>query len=132
MNNVNATIGLVQLLGINSIIEKHISNGRYYDEVLRDVSGIELLNYYTGSEPSYWLYTMKVEDRNGFIKKLAEYGIMASEFHKRNDSHTYLNDFHEELPVMDCFYKKLVHIPCGWWVTPEDRDMIVDVIKRGW
>lgn len=132
MNNVNAAIGLVQLKGINKIIEAYISNGKYYDDALRNIDGIELLNYYPGSEPSYWLYTMKVENRDGFIKKLAESGIMASELHKRNDSHTFLNDFNEELPVMDSFYKKLVHIPCGWWVSENDRETIIKTIREGW
>jgi len=132
MNNVNATIGLVQLQGINKIIDACISNGKYYDTVLQNIDGIELLNYYPDSEPSYWLYTMKVENRDGFIKKLAENGIMASELHKRNDSHTFLNDFNEKLPAMDRFYKRLVHIPCGWWVTNEDREAILKTIKEGW
>jgi dTDP-4-amino-4,6-dideoxygalactose transaminase len=132
MNNVNATIGLVQLNGINKIIDAYISNGKYYDEALKNTPGIELLNYYKGSQPSYWLYTLKVENRDDFIKKLAENGIMASELHKRNDSHTYLNDFNEELPYMDRFYEKLVHIPCGWWITSADREKIVEIIKAGW
>jgi len=132
MNNVNATIGLVQMTGIINIIDSHVSNGRFFDESLKNISGIELLNYYPGSEPSYWLYTLKVEDRDGFIKKLAESGIVASELHKRSDSHTFLNDFNDELPVMNRFYKRLVHIPCGWWVSREDRETILRTIKEGW
>jgi len=131
MNNVNATIGLVQLAGIKKIVDAYIFYGKYYDEVLKNISGIELLNYYPGSEPSYWLYTMKVENRDGFTKKLAENGIMASELHKKNDSHTFLNDFNEELPKMDRFYKRLVHIPYGWWVNTEEREYILKTIKEG-
>lgn len=132
MNNVNATLGLVQLESINQIIEAHISNGKYFDENLKGIPGIELLNYYQGSEPSYWLYTLKVENRDGFIKKLAENDIMASELHKRNDLHSYLNDYPSELPVLDKFYERLVHLPCGWWVNEIDREKIVEVIKSGW
>jgi perosamine synthetase len=132
MNNVNATIGLVQMLYIDSIVQQYIDNGKFFDSSLRGISGVELLEYYPGSEPSYWLYTMKVEDRAGFIKKMAEKGIMASELHKRNDLHDYLNDFDQKLPVLDDFYSKMVHIPCGWWVSQEDRENISDVIKSGW
>lgn len=132
MNNVTATIGLVQLLGIRKILDKHISNGKFYDKTLKSIPGIELLDYYAGSQSSYWLYTMKVDNRDGFIKRLTEDDIMVSELHKRNDSHSYLNDFKEELPVMDRFYEKLVHIPCGWWVTDDDREKIVEIIKKGW
>lgn len=132
MNNVNATVGLVQLGEIDFIINKHKENGRFFDHELKDIPGVELLKYYTGSEPSYWLYTLKVENRNGFIKKLAENGIMASELHKRNDLHDYLNDFKQQLPALDTFYSKLVHLPCGWWVSNEERIKIIDVIKKGW
>jgi dTDP-4-amino-4,6-dideoxygalactose transaminase len=132
MNNVNATIGLMQLHDVESVISQHIDNGRFFDCELRDVPGVELLQYYENSEPSYWLYTMLVDDRDGFVRKLSENGVMASELHKRSDWHPYLNDFHQELPVLDEIYKKLVHIPCGWWVNPEDREQITAIIKSGW
>jgi dTDP-4-amino-4,6-dideoxygalactose transaminase len=132
MNNVNATIGIVQLRGIDSIINDHIENGKFFDKALQNINGVELLKYYPTSEPSYWLYTLRVENRDRFIKKLADSGILASELHKRNDWHEYLNDFNANLPVLDKFYSSLVHLPCGWWVSREEREMIVDVIKQGW
>jgi len=132
MNNVNATIGLVQLNEIDTILDAYIENGRYFDQQLKNIPGIELINYYPGSEPSYWLYTLKVENREGFIKKMAEIGVMASELHKRNDRHDYLNDFNAKLPNLDNFYSKLVHLPCGWWLKPQERETIVETIKKGW
>ncbi len=132
MNNVNATIGLIQMQDVESVVSQHIDNGRFFDRGLRSIPGVELLQYYDGSEPSYWLYTMLVENRDGFIRKLSENGVMASELHKRSDWHSYLNDFQQELPVLDEVYKKIVHIPCGWWVSPESRAQIVELIKGGW
>ena len=58
---------------------------------------------------------------------MADNGFMASEIHKRNDLHTYLNDYPTEMPNLDKFYSRLVHIPCGWWVTLEDCDKILRV-----
>ena len=132
MNNVNAAIGLIQLENIEELVQKYIQNGKYLDENLKDVKGVELIKYYSNSEPSYWLYTLKVENRDGFIKKMTENGIMASELHKRNDAHTYLNDFPTSLPNLDKFYSKMVHIPCGWWVTKEDCDKMIHLIKSSW
>lgn len=132
MNNVNACIGLIQLKNIDNIVQKYINNGKYLDENLRGVSGVELLNYYSNSEPSYWLYTLKVENRNRLIKKFEENGIMASELHKRNDLHTYLNDHPTHLSNLDEFYSKMLHLPCGWWVTREDCDKMIKILKEGW
>lgn len=132
MNNVNATIGLVQLNEINNILDAHVENGKYFDDNLKSIPGVELIAYYSGSEPAYWLYTLKVDNREGFIKRMAEIGVAASELHKRNDWHSYLNDFNQNLPTLDKFYSKMVHLPCGWWLAPEQRDLIVKTIKAGW
>ncbi len=132
MNNVNATIGLVQLENIATVIDTYISNGKYYDEELKNIDGIELMEYYPNSEPSYWLYTLKVRDKEKFMKVMQEKGIMASDLHKRNDTHTIFSSSKTELPNVDQFEKGWVHIPCGWWVSTEDRKYIVDAIKQGW
>ena len=132
MNNVNATIGLIQLENIEKLIQRYIENGQYFDEQLKNVKGVEMIEYYPDSEPSYWLYTIKVNNRDRFVKMMADNGIMASELHKRNDLHTYLNDFPTKLPNLDMFYSKMVHLPCGWWVSDEEREKIVTLIKQGW
>lgn len=132
MNNVNAAIGLVQLENIQSSLDKYILVGKYLDEQLKGIEGVETVVHYPNTESSYWLYTLKVDRREDFIKMMADNGFMASEFHKRNDWHTYLNDFPTELPNLDRFYSRLVHIPCGWWVTLEDCDRMIASIKKGW
>ncbi|MBU2526452.1 MAG: DegT/DnrJ/EryC1/StrS family aminotransferase [Bacteroidetes bacterium] len=132
MNNVNATIGIVQLEYIEGLINKHVENGKYFDKHLKNIDGIELIQYYPNTEPSYWLYTLKVENRDGFTKMMADNGVMASELHKRNDLHTFLNDTQAYLPNLDKFHAKMVHIPCGWWLSNQDRQIIVEDIKKGW
>jgi len=132
MNNVNATIGLVQLEAIEELLQKYRTIGKYLDLMLNGLPGLETVAHYPNSESSYWLYTLKVDRRDDFIKIMADNGFMASEIHKRNDLHTFLNDYPAEMPNLDRFYSRLVHIPCGWWVTLEDCDKMIDVIKKGW
>jgi dTDP-4-amino-4,6-dideoxygalactose transaminase len=132
MNNVNATIGIIQMKYINDIIGKYRANGIYYDKNLYEVPGIELVHYSDNSEPSYWLYTMKVENRDEFTKMMAANGITVSPLHLRNDRHSIFRKSKKELPNLDEFYKKFIHIPCGWWVSDEDRYKIISAIKKGW
>lgn len=132
MNNVNATIGSIQLMHMNKIIGRHIENGKFYDAALKNIKGITLIPYYDNTEPSYWLYTMKVEDRENFIKMMNDIGVIASELHHRSDTHSLFADSKCELPNLDKFYNEFVHIPCGWWVSDDDRENIVQAIKRGW
>lgn len=132
MNNVNATIGNVQMRHIEAVIDRHIDNGKFFDRSLKGADGIELVTYNHDTEPSYWLYTMMVEDRKGFIRAMEAEGIAASPLHHRNDTHSIFRDSKRELPGMDEFYGRFVHIPCGWWVTDEEREHIANTIKRGW
>lgn len=132
MNNVIATIGLVQMRYISGIVDRHKDNGRYYDKKLQGIPGVTLLPYYPHTEPSYWLYTMKVEDRPGFVRMMEENGVLASELHLRNDRHSIFARSACQLPALDDFYSHFVHIPCGWWVGDEQRERIVSLIKKGW
>lgn len=131
MNNVTATIGSVQLKH-KEVIERYISNGKYYDSCLNDVDGVTLIPYYKNTEPSYWLYTIKVKDRDSFCKLLEDRGIIASPLHHRSDTHSVFSSSKVILPNMDKWYKEFVHIPCGWWVDNEKREYIVKTIKEGW
>lgn len=132
MNNVNAVIGSIQLRHISEVIGRHIDNGKYFDRALQGISGATLVPYYPNTEPSYWLYTLKVKDRDSFCRMLSEAGISASPLHHRSDTHSVFSKSRCELPALDQFYSEFVHIPCGWWVSNEDREYIADVIKKGW
>ena len=113
-------------------MDRHKDNGRYYDKKLQRIPGVTLLPYYPHTEPSYWLYTMKVEDRPGFVRMMEENGVLASELHLRNDRHSIFARSACQLPALDDFYSHFVHIPCGWWVGDEQRERIVSLIKKGW
>ncbi len=131
MNNLNATIGLAQLADINENVMKYIYNGKYYDKNLKN-KDLKLIKYYNNTEPSYWLYTLLVNRRNDFIKKLSENGITSSPLHLRNDRHEIFKSKKQNLPNLDYFYERFVHIPCGWWLGQNDLSKIVNIINNGW
>ena len=131
MSNVNATIGLVQLNHISSIVNCHISNGQYYDAQLQSIPGVDFARCDAAAKPSYWLYTLLSDHAEDIEKALNAAGVMASKLHRPNNFHSIFKSSKKPLPGLDQFYKRLLHIPCGWWVTDEDRERIVDVIKKG-
>ncbi len=132
MNNVTATIGLVQLDYIQPLIARHVDNGRYLDRVLGGVDGIEVCRFEAAAEPSYWFYTVLCDDAAGLSRQLTAHGIGNSKAHQRNDQHSVFATSRCDLPGLDRFYDRMLHIPCGWWVDEEARESIVQVIARGW
>jgi len=132
MNNVTATIGLVQLAYIRDVVRQHVENGKYFDQALRGIPGLQLCTWDEKAEPSYWFYTVLAERRDDLSRWLAENGIASSQVHKRNDWHSLFASSRCDLPGLDWFYARMLHIPCGWWVDAEARERIVSVIRSGW
>jgi len=132
MNNVNATIGLVQLDYVGDAIDRHIGNGQWLDRSLAGIPGIELLEWDSKAKPSYWFYTVLAERRDDLARMLLDKGIGNSLAHKRNDLHSIFSDSRRHLPGLDEFYSRMLHIPCGWWVGDDDRQYIADSIRKGW
>jgi len=132
MNDICATVGIENLKHANTIIKKHQENAKYYDENLKDVKGVTLLERHDDRESAFWIYTMLVENRDGFYKWMKECKITVSQVHERNDKHTCVREYISPLPTLDRTIGKIVSIPVGWWVTKEQREYIVKCIKQGW
>ena len=132
MNDVCATVGIENLKHADQIIVTHQSNAQYYNEQLKNVPGITLLENDSRKQSAYWLYTMRVENRDRFMQYMLDNGIVTSRVHERNDKHSCVAEFKADLPNVDLVAKDMICIPVGWWVTNEDRQYIVDTIKKGW
>jgi len=132
MNDINATIGIENFKKLESIIERHRANAEYYNQELAGISGITLPERKSDRKSSYWLYTIKVENRSLFMNAMKEKGIQVSRVHERNDIHSCVKEFRSVLPTMDKVWPLYCCIPVGWWVSDEDREFIVNSIKEGW
>ena len=132
MNDINATIGLCNFEDVEEVVHKHRENGYFLDEMLKDIEVIKLVDKHPSAESSYWIYTLRVEDREAFVKQLAGAGIAASQVHDRNDKHACLSKYRIPLPGTDELMSDMISIPCGWWVGEEEREHIVDTIEGGW
>lgn len=132
MNDVCATVGIENLKHFETIVGTHRENASYYDSSLNDVSGLQLLKREEGHDSAFWIYSMLVENRDGFYKWMDECGISVSQVHERNDKHSCVREYKTALPTLDNTIGKIVSIPVGWWVTQEQREYISDCIKKGW
>ena len=131
MNDINATLGLYNLPHMDGLLTKNRDNAKYFDEHLKNVEGIQLMNNNPKCNSAYWLYTIRVLNgrKQECIKKLKEVGIMSSQVHNRNDINSCVQDYVEELPNLDILEKELVCIPVGWWLTEDEKKHIVNSIK---
>jgi dTDP-4-amino-4,6-dideoxygalactose transaminase len=127
MNDVAATIGIEQLKYVKKNIAKARAHAIIYDLAFPD----ERLRYDTDRLSSYWLYTIRVKDRDRFIHYMADSGVMVSKVHARNDHHTCFAESRTWLPGVDEFCAEQVSIPVGWWVDKDDLKKIIKKV-RAW
>lgn len=130
MSDVSAAIGIEQLKYVEGILARGRANAAFYIERLAGLKSVKLLKYQADRLSSYWLFTIRVRDRDGFQAFMAKNGVMVSRVHVRNDKHTAYKAFLRNLPGVDEFDREQVSIPVGWWVTPEDREKIASLILQ--
>ena len=121
MNDVCASIGLSNLKEVDeNVISKHKKNALYYNKELKNVEGITLLENKPDHESSYWIYTIKVDNRDNFMRMMEKNKIAVSRVHERNDKHTCMHDYISSLPTLDKVVEQMICIP------------VVNCIKKGW
>lgn len=132
MNDVNASIGIENFKHVDEIVGKHKINGKYYDENLKNIPGLTLLERNSDMESAFWIYSILVDRKSDFMKYMKECGIAVSQVHERNDIHTCVKDYRSLLPNLDKTISQVISIPVGWWLTKENKEYIVECIKKGW
>jgi dTDP-4-amino-4,6-dideoxygalactose transaminase len=114
------------------VVHHLAANLQDYLNHLQKIPGLTQLENDPIKDSAFWIYTIRVKDRPAFIRMMSDRGIAVSQVHARNDHHNCVKEFREYLPGMDVLAEDLICIPCGWWLTDEDRKHIVDSIRGGW
>jgi dTDP-4-amino-4,6-dideoxygalactose transaminase len=132
MNRLAGALGTLQMEYLPGIVDACRGNGQFFDRELSGIPGIWLLKTGAGTIPSYWVYCFLCEDRDGLLKKLRQAQIYSSKVHIRNDSYSCFGGKLADLPGVAEFEAKQLCIPCGSWLTEEDREQIIQTIRSGW
>jgi dTDP-4-amino-4,6-dideoxygalactose transaminase len=130
MSNISAMIGCSQFDTLDEVIKKHQANGFYYDAELQKLSGVELLIRPKNSISAYWFYTFLCDKKDELMLFLKENGISSSAVHIRNDIYSCFGETNYTLKGVDYFSKRAISIPCGWWLTREECECVVQKIEQ--
>lgn len=132
MNNVAAAIGLGNLESFRKRLERRQEIGERYLKELSGVPDLKLLDFKNDRTHAYWLFTLLVDNRVDFIKKLGEQGVPSNVVHLRIDHNSVFGGMNEELVNQAEFDKRQIAIPVHDALTDGDVGEIIEVIKTGW
>lgn len=131
MNDIAAAIGLANIKKLDWGLKKQRDNARFYFKHLSNTSGVTLPSVTGGYDLAWWVFYIFVDNRDLFIKNMAERGIVTTPMWRRNDEYsTFKNSKTRKLINIESVTKKIVFIPVGWWVSKRDRKYIAKTIKE--
>lgn len=137
MNDLNATIGIVQMDHVDNVLKAHRLNAEYFDSNLDKY----FVRQSEGSDrrSAWWLYTLLLpskRERDDFKKYMNEGGVMVNQVHRRNDEYTVFKPFADRklngqtLDGLDYFADRMICIPVHWGLSIDELDQIAGMCNK--
>lgn len=130
MNDIAASIGLAQLDDLPAIIKRRREIAHYYESELKEMA-FQKTAY--DAESAYWLFTLRVDNRDGVVALLDKNEIDASPVHCRNDTYTAFENCtlaRDDLKNTSLLDQQMLCIPVGEWLNDDDVERIVTCLKK--
>jgi len=131
LNDLAASVGLGNFVGLDDRLERRRSNGAFYRNELASVPGIGLLQCASDRTHAYWLFTLRAKRREDLIRKLSAAGIPSSVVHLRIDRYSVFGGM-ADLSGQAEFEEEQLSIPVHDALSDEELQHIVSTIKGGW
>lgn len=132
MNDLAAAVGLGNLIDFPQRLLRRQTLGNRYREELAGIPGVKLLRHESDRTHAFWLFTMLVDRREDFIRKLQSAGVPSSVVHLRIDHNSVFGGLRDDLPGQATFNERQIAIPVHEGLTEDDVALIVKTIRSGW
>jgi dTDP-4-amino-4,6-dideoxygalactose transaminase len=132
LTNVAAAIGIENLttLANQQIHRRQLAD--VYWRGLDDIAGLTLPRRHDDRCPSYHFFTVLVDRREDFCRKLNAAGVRCSIVHARNDEYSIFGGRRKDLPNLDRFTRSYIGLPIHMGMTLDDGEYVVQIIRSGW
>lgn len=132
MNDLAAAVGLGNLHSLPSRLSLRTLNASYYRDKLGRVPGLRLPNVPAHVAPAWWLFTVKVHDRNNFVRAMTSRGVPCSVVDRRIDKNSVFGGPTPDLPGVEYFDAHQVSLPVHEGLTDDEVRKVADAVLKGW
>ncbi len=140
MTNLQAAVGVAQLERLSDFVVQKRKMGRMYNELLKDVPGIQLpLEYTEYSENIYWVYPILIEssmncDAKMIMSDLLLDGIGTRPFFWSISQQPVFNKMGmflgETYPVSELIARNGFYIPSGMAISDDQIYRVANMVKK--
>lgn len=131
MNDYNAALGLRNLPHVPGLIARARANSKRIRAGLAGLEHVRALHAFDYEFSSCWLLSVWVSGKQKFLETCRRHHVMASQVHRRNDTHSAVARFapSRSLCGVDEIDEHLVCLPCGWWLSQVDIDRVLGACR---
>jgi perosamine synthetase len=132
MTNIAAAMGLGHLARVNDRLARRREIAARYQDALRSVPGLQLFDYKNDRVNAFQLFTIHVQNRDGFCRMMRENKIDTSIVHGRNDQYSVFGRMRHDLPSVTKYAETNISLPIHDKLTDQDFSYILQTIQAGW
>jgi len=137
LDEIRSSLGLNQLKRLKTMNKLRQNASRYYDQKLKDIDGIEILNDPDIKNNSCHLYVIKIlknfsMTRNKLFNTLLENGIRTSVHYKPLDKFNFYKSnskIYSRLKNSNTLYSQILSLPLFPQITKRELDLVINTIK---
>jgi perosamine synthetase len=130
MNDIAASVGLVQLRRLAQLNARRGHLVTRYDERLRELTGFRPVRPRPGTEPSHHMYTVRMADRDAFIEQMGHRGISIGVHYIPIHLFKVAQPFRRELPVTEEIWRQVTTFPLYPAMTDEEHARVVSAARE--
>jgi perosamine synthetase len=137
MTGLQAALGLAQLRKVDKLLERKREIAKIYEEELGNVPGIELYPSMPWAKPSYWLYSIIINEkcrlpRDRLVEELEKRGIETRRFFYPLHIMPAFSGFSnkEDYPVSTYLSQHGLNLPSGPRISDEEVEYVAKSIRE--
>jgi perosamine synthetase len=132
MNDLAAAVGLGNLQDFPKIKARLAEIAATYRQNIAGIDGIRLLRQESDRVSGNWLFTIRVQRREDFIRALADRGVPTSVVHLRIDKNSVFGGHCSDLVGQAIFNEEQVSLPIHFGLSDADIEQVIAAVKAGW
>ncbi len=129
MNDIQGAIGLVQLSKLSTVQRKKHALVARYNRAFAGIDGLQLLPPLVGSKPHWWLYIVRVSNRDRFMGFLRERGITTGVHFMPLQLHPLYRSMRAHTPVALREWRRMVTLPLYADMRPHEQKKIIEAVQ---
>lgn len=127
-SNISSALIIDSFIQSNDKLKSLVCNVNSLKNKLSKINGLKLVSHSNLGGSNYWNFLLLVDNQREFIRIVKNRGLLVSSMHVNNYIYSAFPGT-SGLPNSESFAKRVVAIPCGWWLSPSDIDSICEIIN---